>query len=72
MFASLQVTYPIGSDTQFDYEYYLGTHMPLVAKHMGAFIENTLATKGLASGPDMPPGAYAIATMTFATSDILG
>jgi len=71
MSASLQVSYPIGADTHFDYEYYLATHMPLVAEHMGAFIKQTLVTKGLAGGPDVPPGEYAIATMTFADGDAL-
>ena len=71
MAASLQVTYPIGADTHFDYDYYTTTHMALVAEHMGAFIQSQVVTKGLAGGPDTPPGAYAIATFTFADADAL-
>jgi len=71
MTASLQVIYPIGADTHFDHDYYLATHIPLVGEHMGAFIQNTLVTKGLAGGPDVPPGSYAVATMTFADGDAL-
>ena len=63
---ALQVMYPITESTSFDFDYYFGTHMPLVGKHMGAYIANTLVTKGLASGPNTPPGHYAIATMVFA------
>lgn len=66
MSVSLQVAYPIADDTRFDYDYYLGTHMPLVAEHMGAHIAATHVAKGLAGGPDTPPPFYAIATMTFA------
>jgi uncharacterized protein (TIGR02118 family) len=71
MAASMQVIYHIGEGTHFDYEYYSATHMPLVSEHMGPFIENVLVTKGLAGGPDTPPGSYAIATMTFADGDAL-
>jgi len=65
MAASLQVIYPITADTSFDYDYYLETHMALVGEHMGPHIESTLVTKGLAGGPDTPPGYYAVATILF-------
>lgn len=65
MTLSLQVIYPITDDTNFDYDYYLSTHMPLVGEHMGAHIDSTLVTKGLAGGPDTPPGSYAVATILF-------
>ncbi|MFY0679658.1 MAG: EthD family reductase [Thalassovita sp.] len=66
MTLSLQVAYPITDDTNFDMDYYLATHLPLVAEHMGEHISSTSASKGLAGGPDQPPGYYVIATMTFA------
>ena len=66
MSISLQVAYPVTDDTQFDYDYYLATHMPLVGEHMGPHIESTLVTKGLAGGPDVPAPYYAIATIVFA------
>jgi uncharacterized protein (TIGR02118 family) len=65
MTLSLQVIYPITDDTTFDYDYYLGTHMPMVSEHMGAHIDKVLVTKGLASGPDAAPESYAVASMTF-------
>jgi len=71
MASSLQVIYPIGENTHFDYDYYLARHMPLVGEHMGEHIQDTLITKGLAAGPDTPPGSYAVATMTFADGDAL-
>lgn len=71
MSVSLQVIYPIGTDTNFDYDYYLGTHMPLVGEHMGPHIESTVVTKGLAGGPDTPPATYAIATILFTDQDAM-
>ena len=66
MAKSLQVMYPTTEGTKFDYDYYFGTHMNLVAEHMGQHLHSTLVTKGLAGGPDTPPGLYAVATMVFA------
>jgi len=71
MALSLQVIYPVTGDTSFDMEYYLGTHMPMVGEHMGAHIQSTLVTKGLAGGPDTPPPFYAVASMIFADQDAL-
>ncbi|MBE1285795.1 MAG: EthD family reductase [Rhodobacteraceae bacterium] len=71
MAVSLQVIYPIGDDTHFDYDYYADTHMKLVGEHMGPHLQSTLVTKGLAGGPDTPPGSYAIATMVFADQDAM-
>ncbi len=66
MTVSLQVLYPTSDATTFDHDYYLATHMPLVAQHMGAHIQTTQIVKGLAGGPDVPAGFHAVATMTFA------
>lgn len=66
MHVSLQVLYPIGDETHFDYDYYFKTHMGLVRQHMGSRLESTLVTKGVAGGTDTPPSIYAIATMVFA------
>ena len=65
MTVSLQVIYPVAADTSFDYDYYADKHMALVGKLMGPHIENTVITKGLAGGPDAPPGHYVIATILF-------
>ncbi|MCC5980079.1 MAG: EthD family reductase [Salinarimonas sp.] len=66
MRVSLQVLYPVGDNTRFDHSYYRDTHLPLVGRHMGAHIESTLVTKGIAGGPDTPPPFHALATMVFA------
>jgi len=66
MSVSLQVIYPLSEGSRFDFDYYLDTHMALVAEHMGPHIERTLVTKGLAGGPGTPPGFHAVATMVFA------
>lgn len=71
MALTLQVIYPITDSSHFDFDYYLGTHMPLVGEHMGPHIESTLVTKGLAGGPDAPPESYAVATIVFADQDSL-
>jgi uncharacterized protein (TIGR02118 family) len=46
--------------------YYLNQHMAIVGEHMGPHIGSTLVTKGLAGGPDTPPGFHAIASIVFA------
>lgn len=65
MAIALQVVYPIGDDTHFDYDYYNDTHFKLVMEHMGPHHDSVLVTKGLAGGPDTPPPYYAIFTITF-------
>ena len=66
MSTSLQVLYPIVEGTNFDYDYYLNKHMPIVGEAIGEHIQSTLVTKGVAGGPDTPAGYYAIATIVFA------
>lgn len=66
MTLSLQVAYPITDKTNFNMDYYLATHLPLVTELMGKHITSASASKGLAGGPDTPPGFYVIATLTFA------
>ncbi|NDR59395.1 EthD family reductase [Aliiruegeria sabulilitoris] len=62
---TLQVIYPITDETNFDFDYYLGTHMPLVKKYFGEHMTAVSVSRGLAGGQDVPPPFYAIATMTF-------
>lgn len=68
---SLQVAYPVSDDSTFDLEYYLSTHMELVGKHMGPYVESTLVTKGLAGGPGVPAPFHVIATIVFKDQDAL-
>jgi hypothetical protein len=39
--------------------------MGLVARHFGPHMISATASKGLAGGPDTPPGFHAIAMITF-------
>jgi len=68
---SLQVLYPISDGTTFDYDYYTSTHFDLVGEYMGDHMEGMLVTKGLAGGPDVPPGYHAVASLVFADQDAL-
>ncbi|MBZ0128705.1 MAG: EthD family reductase [Rhodobacteraceae bacterium] len=71
MTVSLQVLYPVAKGTTFDFGYYMETHFPLVDKHMGKHIASISASKGIAGGPDVPPGFHAVATMKFSDMDAL-
>lgn len=64
MAVSLQVLYPVGDDTTFDFDYYSTKHMEIVGSSMGPHIDAVVVTKGLAGGPDTPPAFHAIATIT--------
>jgi len=66
MSASLQVLYPTDNGTTFDFAYYTDKHMQFVGDLIGSHIENTVITRGLAGGPDVPAGFHAVATITFA------
>jgi uncharacterized protein (TIGR02118 family) len=63
--------YPVSDGSTFDFDYYLSTHMGLVAEHMGPHIQSTLVTKGLSGGPDAPPGMHAVASIVFADTGAL-
>lgn len=65
MAIALQVIYPIIDGSKFDFDYYTKTHIPMVATIVGAHIQSNLITKGLAGGPDTPPGFHLIATHVF-------
>jgi uncharacterized protein (TIGR02118 family) len=63
MAVSVQVLYPVGDDTTFDYNYYSTKHMDIVSSCMGPHIDTVVVTKGIAGGPDTPPAYHAIATI---------
>ncbi|AZV76815.1 EthD family reductase [Parasedimentitalea marina] len=71
MAISLQVIYPISEGKAFDFDYYTTTHFDLVGEHMGEHMDSMLVTKGLAGGPDVPPGIFAVATLVFKDHDAL-
>ena len=71
MSASVQVLYPAMDGTHFDYDYYVKTHLKMVDKIWGPHLASALVTKGLAGGPDTPPGFHAIATLVFKDGDAM-
>lgn len=71
MSATVQVLYPVGDDTHFDYDYYTGTHLPMVGDVWGDLLDSTLVTKGLAGGPDTPPGHYLVASLVFNSGEAM-
>ncbi len=70
---SLTVLYPKIVDSQFDMDYYLTTHTPLVRKRLtplgltGADLEAGMA----GAAPDTPPAYVMIARLNFTTLDEL-
>ncbi|MGO1120926.1 EthD family reductase [Rhodovibrionaceae bacterium A322] len=62
---SLQVLYPVTSDSTFDYDYYTTKHMDIVGTAIGPQIEKTVIIKG-GAGPDGKQSHHAIATIVFA------
>ncbi|WP_127559994.1 EthD family reductase [Nioella ostreopsis] len=66
MAMTVQVIYPTGEGKTFDYDYYVETHLPMVGKVMGPHgLADAMVSKGLAGGPDAPPGYFAVATLMF-------
>ena len=53
MSLSHKVLYPVVSETNFNFEYYVGTHLPLVGATIGSHIESVPVTKGVSGGPDV-------------------
>ena len=71
MTTCLNVLYPVGDGTHFDYEYYLGTHMPMVGEVWGELLDRTVVSKGMAGGPDVPAGYHTVATLVFASPEAM-
>ncbi|MFN3144732.1 MAG: hypothetical protein ACE368_05440 [Paracoccaceae bacterium] len=65
MAITLHVMYPTDGGTTFDHDYYATSHMALVGEHFGPHMVSASASKGLAGGPDTPPGFHAVAMMLF-------
>ncbi len=69
--ATLHVMYPTGEGLTFDHDYYAGHHMKLVRDGLGDVAESMSASRGIAGGPDIPPGYFAVFTLTVASLDVL-
>ena len=71
MSASLQVLYPNADGTHFDHDYYVNTHLAMVGETWGELLEHTVVTRGVAGGPDPPPGFHAVATLVFSSGEAM-
>jgi uncharacterized protein (TIGR02118 family) len=69
---TLTVMYPNIEGSKFDLEYYLSTHMDLVAKRMGSGILSARVVKGIGTPNPNTPAPYQImAIIEFENMDIL-
>lgn len=70
---SLTVLYPQTADSQFDLDYYLNTHTPLVKERLTASgLMGVDLRTGLAGGaPDSPPSYAMICNLNFGTIEEL-
>ena len=69
MTASLQVLYAAGDGIEFDADYYVSHHIPIVRETIGDFLETLMVTTGIAGPGGTKPAFHAIATMTFKDAD---
>jgi uncharacterized protein (TIGR02118 family) len=64
------VLYPNDEGTTFDHEYYLDTHMPMVADRCGDALHQWTVDKGVAGGePGAPSPHHALCQLTFDSVD---
>jgi uncharacterized protein (TIGR02118 family) len=62
----VSVLYPHKEGAQFDWSYYLGTHVPMVSRKFGTAAKATSIEQGIGGGaPDAPAPYVAIAHFTF-------
>jgi uncharacterized protein (TIGR02118 family) len=62
----VSVLYPNGPGKNFDHEYYLRQHMPMVQRRLGAPLQRVAIARGLAGGaPGTPPPFLAMAHLYF-------
>jgi len=62
----VSVLYPQKQDAQFDWSYYLSTHMPMVIRKFGAAAKTTSVEQGIGGGAPGAPAPYvAIASFIF-------
>ena len=69
----VSVLYPNGDGKNFNMEYYLNSHVPLVSEILGDALINASYDKGLAGGaPDSPAPFVAIANLFFNSMEEFG
>ncbi len=65
----VNVMYPRQDGGNFDYEYYLQTHMPLVQKRLGGAIRQLEVCKGLSGAAGAPVPYVTVASLWFDSVD---
>lgn len=62
----VSVLYPRKEGAAFDWEYYLGTHIPMVERKLGSALTGMAVEQGIAGGsPDSPAAFVAMAHLSF-------
>jgi len=62
----VSVLYPSGDDATFDHQYYLDSHIPMVAGLLGESLKDVTVDRGLGGGaPGAPPPYLAMAHLVF-------
>lgn len=66
----LNILYPNTPGSRFDLDYYLGTHMPMARRLLGAACRDITLERGIAGAEPASPPAYAMSChMLFASVD---
>ena len=66
----VSVLYPNGADSNFDMNYYLTKHIPMVKEKLGTACKNIAVEEGIAGGAPGAPATYlAMAHLTFESID---
>lgn len=69
----VSVLYPYGEGKNFDMDYYIDNHVPLVAKTLGNALQGASYDKGLGGGvPGTPAPNVAMANLYFNSMDEFG
>ena len=66
----VSVLYPNGANSNFDMNYYLTKHIPMVKQKLGTACKSVAVEEGIAGGAEGVPAAYlAMAHLTFDSVD---
>jgi uncharacterized protein (TIGR02118 family) len=66
----VSVLYPSGPNSNFDMDYYLTKHIPMVKEKLGTACKNVAVEEGIAGGAPGAPATYlAMAHLTFESID---
>lgn len=68
----VSIMYPNGDDIQFNMDYYLDTHMPMVTGGSGDALKKYEITKPVASGDQGPPAFVCMLQLYFESVEAFG